>query len=247
MRVIVAEDREAASQCAADIVERFVRDQRRASLGVATGRTTESLYAELGRRHQREGLSFTGVDVYLLDEYTGLDPDDPCRFRSVVQRELAQQVDLRRDAVHCPDPDAPDLGAECCRFEHLVRSAPIGLQILGIGSNGHIAFNEPGAAFDSVTRIVTLSTQTRSDNARFFGTCSRVPERAITQGISTILAAAELLLLACGEHKAAAVAQAVRGPVCETVPASALQLHENATVVLDPDAASRLGPVRFLV
>ena len=230
----------AASECAADIVEGFVRDQRRASLGVATGRTTEALYAELVRRHQQEGLSFAGVDVYLLDEYAGIDPDDPCRFRSVVKRELTQQVDLRRDAVHCPDPGAPDLAGECCRYDHLVRSAPIGLQILGIGSNGHIAFNEPGSAFDSVTRIVTLSEQTRSDNADFFSDGRPVPGRAITQGISTILAAAELLLLACGERKAAAVARAVRGPLCEMVPASALQLHSSATIVLDPDAASLL-------
>ena len=240
MRIIVAEDRAAASECAADLVERFVRDQRRASLGVATGRTTEALYAELVRRHQHEGLSFAGVDVYLLDEYAGIDPDDPCRFCGVVQRELALQVDLRRDAVHCPDPDAPDLPRECCRYERLVRSAPIGLQILGIGSNGHIAFNEPGSAFDSVTRIVALSEQTRSDNAGCFSDGRPVPERAITQGTSTILAAAELLLLACGERKAAAVARAVHGPLCETVPASALQLHPSVTVVLDPDAASLL-------
>ncbi|WP_419920807.1 glucosamine-6-phosphate deaminase [Candidatus Poriferisodalis sp.] len=240
MRIIVAEDREAASECAADIVERFVRSQPRASLGVATGSTTEALYAELARRHQQGGLSFAGVDMYLLDEYAGLDPDDPCRYCSVVQRALARQVDLRRDAVHCPDPDAPDLEGECCRYEHLVRSAPIGLQILGIGSNGHIAFNEPGSSFDSVTRIVPLSEQTRSDNAGFFGDGRPVPELAITQGISTILAAAELLLLACGDRKAAAVAQAVSGPVCEAVPASALQLHPSATVILDPDAASRL-------
>ncbi|WP_420621422.1 glucosamine-6-phosphate deaminase [Candidatus Poriferisodalis sp.] len=240
MKIIVAEDRAAASKCAADIVDHFVRGQRRALLGVATGRTTEVLYAELVRRHQQDGLSFAGVDVYLLDEYAGIDPDDPCRFRNVVQRELAQRVDLRRDAVHCPDPDAPDLAGECCRYEYLVRSAHIGLQILGIGSNGHIAFNEPGSAFDSVTRIVTLSEQTRSDNARFFGDDRPVPERAITQGISTILAAAELLLLACGERKAAAVARAVHGPLCEMVPASALQLHASATVVLDPDAASLL-------
>ncbi|WP_419554001.1 glucosamine-6-phosphate deaminase [Candidatus Poriferisodalis sp.] len=240
MRIIVAEDRAAASECAADVVERFVRDQQRARLGVATGRTTESLYGELARRHRREGLSFAGVDVYLLDEYVGLDPGDPRRFCSVVQRELAQQVDLRRGAVHCLDPDAPDLARECCRYEHVVRSAPIGLQILGIGSNGHLAFNEPGSALDSITRIVTLSEQTRSDNAAFFTDSGFVPERAITQGISTILAAAELLLLACGERKAAAVASAVHGPPCGTVPASALQLHASATIVLDPDAASLL-------
>ena len=240
MRVIVAADRAAASKCAADVVERFVRGQQRVGLGVATGRTTEVLYAELARRHRREGLSFAGVDVYLLDEYVGLDPGDPRRFCSVVQRELAQQVDLRRDAVHCPDPDLPDLASECCRYEHSVRSAPIGLQILGIGSNGHIAFNEPGSAIDSVTRIVTLSERTRADNARFFGDGRPVPERAVTQGISTILAAVEVLLLACGERKAAAVAAAVHGPLCETAPASALQLHPSATIILDPGAASLL-------
>lgn len=240
MRIVVAEDQQSASLRAADIVERFVRDQSSAGLGVATGRTTEALYGELARRHEHEGLSFADIDIYLLDEYLGLSPDDPCRFRNVIQQLLAQRVDLRADAVHCPDPDAPQPASECCRYEHQVRSASIGLQILGIGSNGHIAFNEPGSAIDSVTRIVTLSEQTRSDNARPFGAYLRVPERAITQGISTILAAAELMLLACGEPKAAAVERAVHGPVCEAVPASALQLHPRATVVLDREAASQL-------
>ena len=201
------------------------------------------LFAELARRHRERGLSFAGVHAYLLDEYLDLDQDDPCAFRNVVHRVLAGHVDIRPDAVHGPDPHAADMAAECARYEREVREASIGLQLLGIGPNGHVAFNEPGSPLEGTTRVVALSEQTRADNARFFPEGRSVAARAITQGIATILAAAELVLVACGEHKAEAVAQAVEGPVTAEVPASALQLHPNATVVLDPPASLRLAKI----
>ena len=203
----------------------------------------EGLFAELVGRHRQQRLSFRSVEAYLLDEYVGLDPCDPNSYRSVVSRVFTRHVDLDRASLHGPDPRAPDLGAECKRYEEEVRAASIGLQILGIGSNGHIAFNEPGTPFDSVTRVVELSDQTRDDNARFFPPGQLVPVRAMTQGIATILAADELLLVACGERKAGAVARAVEGPICDAAPASAIQVHSNVTVVLDPSAAQdlRLG------
>ena len=144
-------------------------------------------------------------------------------------------------ALHGPNPHADDLDSECDRYEHEVRASSIGLQLLGIGSNGHIAFNEPGSVLASTTRVVELSEQTRTDNARFFPEGRLPPVRAITQGIATILAAAEILLIACGAHKAEAVARALEGPATPSVPASALQLHSTVTVVLDALAASRLS------
>ena len=201
----------------------------------------QGVFSELVRRHREKGLSFAGVHAFLLDEYLDLDWHDPCAYRNVAHRVLARHVDIRPDAVHGPDAQAADLDAECARYEREVRDARIGLQLLGIGSNGHIAFNEPGSPLDSTTRVVALSDRTRADNARFFPDGQPVPDRAITQGIATIGAAGELVLLACGRHKAAAVARAVEGPVTADLPASAVQLHANVTVVLDPAAASGLG------
>ena len=201
----------------------------------------QAVFSELVRRHRENGLSFAGVHAFLLDEYLDLDRRDPCAYRNVAHRVLARHVDIGPDAVHGPDPPAADLDAECARYEREVRDAGIGLQLLGIGCNGHIAFNEPGSPLDSTTRVVALSDRTRADNARFFPDTQPVPDRAITQGLATIGAAGELVLLACGRHKAAAVARAVEGPVTADLPASAVQLHANVTVVLDPAAASGLG------
>ncbi len=239
MRIVVSDDPDSAVHQAADIVERFVSTSESRALGLATGRTMEGLFAGLVNRH-RQGLSFRAVDAYLLDEYVGLDRCDPNVYRSVVHRLLARHVDLDDGSLHGPDPRASDTDAECARYEREVRDASIGLQILGIGSNGHIAFNEPGTPFDSVTRVVELSEQTRSDNARFFAAGHSVPAQAMTQGIATILAASELLLVAVGAGKASAVARAVEGPITDAVPASAIRMHSNVTVVLDPPAAQGL-------
>ena len=240
MRVVVAQSVDDAARVVADRVERFITAAPSPALGLATGETMEPVFAELAQRHHEQGLSFAGVHVYLLDEYVGLDPEDPRAFGSIVHRLLTSRVDLRSGAIHGPDPHAADLDAECARYERQVREAAIGLQLLGIGSNGHIAFNEPGTPLDSTTRVVELSERTRADNARCFPDGQAPPARAITQGIATIGAARELLLVACGEHKAQAVARAVEGPVTPEVPASAIQPHPDATVVLDPDAAARL-------
>lgn len=241
MEILVAADRVGAARLVADIVESYVRGSKRPRLGLATGATMEALFTELARRHRDRGLSFADVEAYLLDEYIGLGPGDLCSFRSVVHRLLTRHVDLRPDAVHGPEPAAADLGAECARYEREVRQAEVGLQLLGIGSNGHIAFNEPGSPLDSATRVVALSDQTRADNARFFPRGQSVPTRAITQGIATISAAGHLVLLACGRHKAAAVARALEGPVTCDAPASAIQLHPSVTVVLDSPASAGLA------
>ena len=201
----------------------------------------QGVFAELVRRQREKRLSFAGSHVYLLDEYLGLDRHDPCAFRNVARRLLAGHIDIGPDAVHGPNPHAADLDAECARYEREVRDASIGLQLLGIGVNGHIAFNEPGSPLESTTRVVELSERTRADNARFFPAARPVPSRAMTQGIATIGAAARLVLVACGQRKADAVARCVEGPVTEKVPASAIQLHPNVTVVLDSPASSGLS------
>lgn len=241
MRVVVAESTSAAASMVADLVEEFIGTSPSPALGLATGETMEPVFAELVRRHREQVLSFAGVRAYLLDEYLGLDRGDPRAYRNVVDRLLAGHVDFEAGAVRGPNPHATDLDAECARYERAVREASIGLQLLGIGSNGHIAFNEPGSPLDSTTRVVALSEETRTDNARFFGAGQPVPAGAITQGLATIGAAGELLLLACGRHKAAAVARAVEGPVTTDVPASALQRHPKVTVVLDPPASTGLA------
>ena len=241
MRVVVADSADAAAGATADLIERFITAAPSPALGLATGETMEPVFAELVRRHREQGLSFAGVRAFLLDEYLGLDRGDPRAYRNIVHRLLACRVDLRPDAIHGPNPHAADLDAECARYEESVRSASIGLQLLGVGSNGHMAFNEPGSPLDSATRVVELSEQTRADNARFFPTGRAVPTRAITQGIATIGAAAQLMLVACGEHKADAVARAVEGPVTSEVPASAIQRHPNVTVVLDRWASAGLA------
>lgn len=241
MRVVVSESAAAAARVVADLVERFMISARRPALGLATGETMEAVFAELVRHHREQGLSFARVHAYLLDEYLDLDHDDRSAYRNVVHRLLANEVDMGPGAVDGPNPQALDVTAECARYERQVREASIGLQLLGIGANGHIAFNEPGSPLDSTTRVVELSEQTRADNARFFPAGQSVPARAITQGIATIAAAQELVLAACGEHKADAVARAVEGPVTSEIPASALQLHPRVTVVLDRWASSGLA------
>lgn len=248
MRLVAAPDRTAVAQHAADVIERFVSTGAPTALGIATGTTMEEPLDEIARRHRRGSLSLALTEVYLLDEYVGLEPSDHCAFRKFIDRRLVRQTDLRPDAVHSPDPHAPDLDAECNRYEHDVRNARVGLQLLGIGANGHIAFNEPGSAFTSTTRVVRLSEQTRCDNARFFPHGIGPPATAITQGIDTILAAGELLLVACGEHKAVAVSRALEGPATVSVPASAIQLHPKVTVIVDSGAASLLqgAPSRHL-
>lgn len=241
MSVVVAKSASAAASMVADLVEGFIGTSPSPALGLATGETMEPVFAELVRRHREQALSFAGVRAYLLDEYLGLDRADRRAYRNVVDRLLASHVDFEAGAVRGPNPHATDLDAECGRYERAVREASIGLQLLGIGSNGHIAFNEPGSPLNSTTRVVDLSEATRTDNARFFGAGKPVPAGAITQGLATIAAAGELLLLACGRHKAGAVARAIEGPVTTKVPASVLQLHPKVTVVLDPPASTGLA------
>ncbi|MCY3560990.1 MAG: glucosamine-6-phosphate deaminase [bacterium] len=237
LHVVAAAD-ELAS-VAADVVQGCVATSLAPRLGLATGGSVAGLYGELIRRHRQEALSFAGVRAFLLDEYLGLPDSHPKAYRNVIRRLLADHVDFVPGAVAGPDASASDLEAECDRYDRLL-AAGVDLQILGIGRNGHIAFNEPGSPLDSTTRVVRISEATRRDNARFFDHPDEVPRRAITEGIGTILRAAHLLLIATGESKAAALRAALEGPVAPQVPASALQLHHSVTVVADRAASAEL-------
>ena len=241
MKVFIAADAAEAADKAADIVENVVRSRPRPRLGMATGSTMVGVYQSLVNRCQAGGLSFAETSIYLLDEYVGLDSNHPQAFRNVIRTDLADFVDLRDDAVFGPDGSPPDLDAEARRYDQLATEAHIDIQLLGIGSNGHIAFNEPGTPFNGPTSVVALSKETRRDNARFFGSIDNVPRQAITQGIGTILQARRILLIALGTHKSRPVRDALEGPVSVETPASAIQLHSDVTVILDQEAASLLS------
>ncbi|WP_163184722.1 glucosamine-6-phosphate deaminase [Cellulosimicrobium sp. SL-1] len=241
MEVVIA-PAERLAVLAADAVEAVVRSGPGAVLGLATGSSPLKVYDELVRRHVQEGLSFAGVRAFMLDEYVGLPVDHPQRYRNVIETEIASRVDFAPGAVQGPDGNAEDLVAACAAYEESIAGAGgVDLQILGIGTDGHIAFNEPGSSLASRTRIKTLTAQTREDNARFFGDdVDRVPRHCLTQGLATIMSARHLVLLATGKGKAEAVHQLVEGPVSAMWPATIMQMHPHATVLVDDAAASRL-------
>ncbi|MDN6124749.1 MAG: glucosamine-6-phosphate deaminase [Brevibacterium sp.] len=241
MEVIIADDHELAT-LVADAIERLLRDDSAPVLGLATGSSPLSVYDELTRRHERQGLSFAEVRAFMLDEYVGLPASHPQSYRNVIDTELVSRVDFAEDAVHGLDGMAEDLVAASSDYDHAIAEAGgIDLQILGIGTDGHIAFNEPGSSLASRTRVKTLAHQTRIDNARFFdGNVDRVPQHCLTQGLGTIMEARHLVLIATGGHKAEAVHQMVEGPISSMWPATVMQMHPHATVLVDDAAASRL-------
>lgn len=245
MEVVLCADEHEVAALAADAVEALVRARPDAVLGVATGSTPLGLYRELARRHA-SGLRFDEVSAFLLDEYVGLRRGHPQSYREVVRRELAGPVGLADERLHGPDGTAEDLPAECARYEAaIVAAGGVDLQIVGIGANGHVAFNEPSSSLASRTRIKTLTPRTRADNARFFATPEEVPRHVLTQGLGTILEARHVVLLALGDAKAEAVAAAVEGPVTARCPASVLQAHPHVTVLVDPGAAAGLHDAEY--
>jgi len=242
MEVVIAPTAARLAALAADAVDQLLRRRPEAVLGLATGSSPLAVYDELVRRHAQEGLSFGRARAFTLDEYVGLPADHPERYRTVIERDFTGRVDFVPHAVRGPDGLAVDLPAACADYERAIAEAGgVDLQVLGIGTDGHIAFNEPGSSLASRTRIKTLTAQTRADNARFFGgDVEAVPRHCLTQGLGTILAARHVVLLATGRSKAEAVHQLVEGPVSAMWPATVLQLHPHVTVLLDEAAAGRL-------
>ncbi|WP_448223032.1 glucosamine-6-phosphate deaminase [Gordonia iterans] len=227
------------AQVMADIVTEAVREGA-TTLGLATGSSPLPTYRELIRRHREDGLSFAGVNAVLLDEYVGLPPTHPEAYARFIRENFTDHIDIGE--VYSPDGMDPDYRAAALHYDALIKEVgPVDVQILGIGSNGHIGFNEPSSALTSRTRIKTLTAKTREDNARFFDDdLDQVPMHVITQGLGTICEARHLALVATGEGKADAIAVAVEGPLSAACPASILQWPPHATVVVDPAAASKL-------
>lgn len=226
---------------AARIIAAVVRGRPNAVLGLATGGTPRPIYAELVRQHQTEGLTFRGVTTFNLDEYVGIDASHPCSYRRYMAEVFFDHVDISAGQVHVPNGMATDVPRECDDYEAAIRTAGgIDLQLLGIGGDGHIGFNEPSSSLGSRTRIKTLSDGTRAANCGCAPAGEELPGHVITMGIGTILEARRCLLVAYGAHKAEAVAEAVEGPLRAFVPASALQLHPHTTLLVDEAAAERL-------
>ncbi len=239
MRVVILDSAEDIGTFGAEHILGGVRSGMIRTLGIATGSSPLTIYRALADRWIP---ALTQLNAFALDEYVGLPGDSAQSYRSVIQQEVIERLRLDPARVHIPDGCAGDLDAECERYEEMMRTAGgVDLQILGIGRNGHIGFNEPSSSLSSRTRPKTLTAATRNDNARFFASPEDVPRRCLTQGLGTILDATEVLLVAQGAAKAAAVHSALEGPVSSMCPASVLQLHRRATVLLDQDAAQKLS------
>ncbi|WP_046731162.1 glucosamine-6-phosphate deaminase [Streptomyces humi] len=242
MEVVIVPDAAAGGELIAEAMARLLRRRPDALLGVATGSTPLPVYQALTAKVRAGAVDTSRARIAQLDEYVGLPAEHPESYRSVLRREVLEPLGIAMDAFLGPDGTATDVQAACDAYDTaLAQAGGVDLQLLGIGTDGHIGFNEPCSSLASRTRIKTLTEQTRVDNARFFDAdVEQVPHHVITQGIGTILEARHLVLLATGEGKADAVAATVEGPVAAVCPASALQLHRHATVVVDEAAASKL-------
>ncbi len=247
MEVIIRPDEAAASHLVARLIARELRARPQLVLGLATGRTMEHVYEHLCRFHREEGLDFSLCRTFNLDEYIGLSPDDRQSYRFYMNERLFNRVNIDLRNTHLPNGLAVDLKAECQHYEDLIRDCGgIDLQLLGIGRSGHIGFNEPLSALRSRTRDKALTPDTIEQNAPMFGgDISRVPRRAITMGVGTIMESERCIVLATGASKAKIVAQAVEGPITSMITASALQLHARCTVVVDEPAAAKLKGTEY--
>lgn len=243
MEIIIQPDSATACTLTARRVAQLIQAKPTAVLGLATGRTPLLLYQELIRMHREEGLSFDQVTTFNLDEYLGLAPEHPASYHHFMREHFFQHIDLHPARAFIPSGTVliGEIEAYCARYEEGIKQVGgIDLQILGLGSDGHIGFNEPSSSLTSRTRIKTLTPRTRQDNARFFRDPEQVPHHVLTMGIGTIMESREIHLLAFGEKKAPAVAQTCEGPLTASVPASILQLHPRAKILLDEAAAAQL-------
>ena len=242
MEVVITADAGAAADTVAAVVMRTLRSRPAPVLGLATGSSPIEAYRRIIAAYRRGEVSAAHASAVLLDEYVGLPDGHPETYRAFIRRELIDEIDLPVERLFGPDVTAADLAAACARYDRLIAElGGVDVQLLGIGTDGHIGFNEPSSSLSSRTRIKTLTRATRADNARFFDDrAEAVPRHVVTQGLGTILEARHLLLIATGEVKAEAIARAVEGPLSAMCPASVLQLHAHATIVVDEAAATAL-------
>ena len=241
MEVVICPDAEQVGAIAADRVITQLSGSNTPVIGLATGSSPLNLYAELQRRAAAGDVDFSHALGFALDEYVGLDPAHPLSYRQTINRTVVEPLGMKAERVRVPDGFAADLEAAAEDYERAIREAGgVDVQILGIGSNGHVGFNEPTSSFSSRTRVKTLTQQTRDDNARFFKDGETVPTHCVTQGLGTIMDAHNLVMVATGENKADIVAAMIEGPVSAMCPASILQFHRRAFVIIDEAAASKL-------
>ncbi|WP_026480701.1 glucosamine-6-phosphate deaminase [Ahrensia sp. 13_GOM-1096m] len=241
MKVLIFDNEENATRRVADFVLDTVTKEPNSVLGLATGGTMLALYALLCRKYHDGLVSFSDVTTFNLDEYIGLNPEHPCSYHHYMRNAFFDHVDINLSNTKIPYGNAADPSEEAKRYEsQIAQSNGIDLQLLGIGQNGHIGFNEPTSSLASRTRIKTLTESTRQANKVYFDSLNEAPKYSITMGIATILEARNLVLLATGVSKSAAVSDMIEGPISASCPASALQMHPSATIVLDQEAASQL-------
>lgn len=246
MEIIVKSSPAEVGELAARKVAQTITRRPDAVVGLATGSSPLAIYAQLAAQVRAGSLDASRVRGFALDEYVGLPREHPESYASVIDREVTRPLGLDPGRVMVPDGRAADLQVAAHRYEAAIAEAGgVDIQILGIGANGHVGFNEPTSSFASRTRLKTLAPQTRADNARFFDSPDQVPTHCLTQGLGTIMAAREIVLVAQGERKADAIAAAVEGPVSASCPASVLQFHPHATVIVDEAAAGRLALIDY--
>lgn len=240
MELIIVKDYQEVSRKAADIIISLMKENPHAKLGLATGSSPIGLYQNLITAQHKREISFQSVTTFNLDEYVGIPREHPQSYFSFMKENLFSHVDIDMNHVHLPDNNIENIDSIAKDYNRLLKKNPLDLQVLGIGSNGHIGFNEPGTPFGNETFIVELDERTRQDNSRFFCSLELVPKHAITMGIKNIMRAKHILLIASGKEKVEAIYQMIYEEVNTNLPASILQLHPNCTIIIDEDAAKLL-------
>jgi glucosamine-6-phosphate deaminase len=245
MKLIEAKDYHEMSKLAAEIILKQVKEKEDSVLGLATGGTVLGTYQELIHDFKKNKTSYDHIQTFNLDEYAGLKKEDPNSYHSYMKINLFDNIYIPVEQTHLPNGEASDLEEQCSAFERIIEaSGGIDLQLLGIGQNGHIGFNEPGSLFDSKTHVVTLAESTRKANSCYFASNEEVPTRAVTMGISTIMKSKKILLLASGTQKASIIYDLFHSEVTNSIPATILRKHADTTIIADQDALSKLNQAK---
>ena len=240
MNIIVVKDYNEMSYQAAQLIAEQIINKKNSVLGLATGSTPEGMYKELIRLNQEGKVNFSEVITFNLDEYYGLSPEHPQSYCFFMWNKFFKHINIKKENIHLLNGITENVNKECAQYEALIKkSGGIDLQILGIGDNGHIGFNEPDISLNTQTHLVNLTAKTIRANSRFFNTAQEVPKQAITMGIGTIMRARKIILLANGKRKARVIKKTIDGPITTKIPASVLQLHNDVTVMVDQEAASQ--------
>ncbi|HZK40292.1 MAG TPA: glucosamine-6-phosphate deaminase [Atribacterota bacterium] len=241
MKVVIVKDYQELSSKAAQLVTEQIINKKYSVLGLATGSTPSGMYKELIRLNQERKVDFSEVVTFNLDEYYGLSPEHPQSYSFFMWNKFFKHINIKKENIHLLNGIKKNIDKECKQYEALIKkSGGIDLQVLGIGDNGHIGFNEPDISLNTQTHLVNLTVKTIQVNSRFFNTPQEVPKKAITMGIGTIMRARKIILLANGKRKARIIGKTINGPITTKVPATVLQLHNDVTIIIDQEAASQL-------